>query len=102
MYDQIKKYIEKNVSARERRNKNKFIAWFLFNKYKLQDNKLDQDTLEELIVMASDCDRYWRKVLQECPDLRGKDYMDKVVIAQEKQIELGYEPGYYKNKLHDK
>jgi len=96
MYEEIKKYLEKSPNARERKNKNKFIAWLLFNKYNLKQEVMTQDLLEEIILKASDYDRFWRMNLRDNPSLRGKDYEDKVKVEQQKMMELGYESGYYK------
>ena len=66
-YKEIKKYIEKSKSARERKNKNKFIAWLIFNKFHLKTETMTEELLEDIIVKASDYDRHWRKVLEENP-----------------------------------
>ena len=94
MYEEIKKYLEKSLSARERKNKNKFIAWFLIHKLKLE---ISEELLEDIIVRANNYDRTWRKILQDNEHLRGKDYNDLIKLEQEKQIELGYEPNYREN-----
>ena len=94
MYEEIKKYLEKSLSARERKNKNKFIAWFLIHKLILE---ISEELLEDIIVRANNYDRTWRKILQDNEHLRGKDYNDLVKLEQEKQIELGYEPNYREN-----
>lgn len=92
IYDEIKGCLERSARARERKNKNKFLAWFLEKKYMVSLG-LNQDQLANLIVDAGSYDRAWRKILQENPELRGKDYDDKEVLEQEKQLELGYMPG---------
>jgi len=97
MYEEIKKYLEKSKSARERKNKNKFLAWFIYNKFQLWTEPITQEKLEDIIVKASDYDRFWRKVLEENPSLRGSDYGDKQKVEQEKQIQFGYEPNYREN-----
>ncbi len=93
MYEEIKKHLKENIKVRERRNKNLFIAWLLSKKYG-DNNVIPFTKIEDLIVDAASYDRAWRKVLQDCPHLRGSDYVEKEVLEQEKQIQLGYEPGY--------
>lgn len=43
----------------------------------------------------SSLDRSWRQILQQRPELRGEDYDKKEVLSQEKQLELGYTPGFH-------
>lgn len=98
MYEEIKRYIEKSKSARERKNKNKFLAWLIYNKFQLWQEPITEEKLEDIIIKASDYDRHWSKVLEENPELRGSDYGDKQKVEQARQIESGYESGHYQNK----
>lgn len=88
----MKDHLEKSPKARERKNKNRFIAWLLDKKYDAQMG-LSVTQLEQLIVDASSYDRAWRQVEQYEEHLRGTDYNDKTHLEQEKEIELGYQPG---------
>ena len=38
----------------------------------------------------ANADRYWRQVQQENPELRGKDWLKRQGMAEDKQKELGY------------
>jgi hypothetical protein len=86
----IKEQLEKLPTARERKNKNRFIAWLLWKKYNLSNIPIDKETLEAIIVDTSTYDRAWRQVLEHNPSLRGSDYGEKTLLEQEKQVELGY------------
>lgn len=92
IYEEIKGHLEKNPTARLRRNKNRFLAWLLAGKYNTQFG-LGANKLEDLLVDAASYDRGWRQVLQHEPQLRGADYGDKEVLEQEKELQLGYQPG---------
>jgi hypothetical protein len=74
---------------RERKNKNVGIAKLLVAQFHLE---IDPVIIEKLIVESYSLDRAWRKTLEENPNLRGTDYEDKVILEQETQIALGYEP----------
>lgn len=89
----IEKALEKFPWFRERKDKNLGIAKLIVMKFHpwLAGN---EDKLADLVVLAGSLDRAWRKALQDNPSLRGKDYDDKVVLEQEKQLDLGYTPGY--------
>lgn len=89
IYDEIKGHLETITRARERKNKNSFIAWLLWNKYNV-DRGIDKSGLKNLIIDASTYDRAWRQVLQKNPNLRGSDYEEKETLEENKQTELGY------------
>lgn len=90
VYKDIKHDLEFYPHLRERKNKNRYIAVKLEKKYK---TGITLETLIRIAVEASTLDRGWRYILQNNPRLRGKDYGDKSVLSQEKQIELGYSAG---------
>ncbi len=92
LYDTIKAHLEKYPNARERKNKNRFIAWLLWSGLKGQ--VVTKEMLEQFVVDASSYDRAWRQVLQLEPHLRGSDYGEKRELEEAKQLELGYEPGH--------
>lgn len=98
IYDTIKGHLEKRPLARERKKKNQFIAFLLNKKYESEmQTGITIDILERLIVDAGSYDRAWRQVLQHEPTLRGTDYDDKTMLEQEKELELGYQPGIKKD-----
>ena len=87
--EKLTKYLELKPEARERKNKDKYLLEILTKKY--------PDVAKNLIEIVHEytlLDRYWRKILEEREELRGKDYNDKVALEQEKILELGYEVGY--------
>lgn len=94
-YDEIKGLLEKMPRARERSNKNRFLATLLHRKY---ESRLQTDSsvniVENIIVAAASYDRVWRQVLQHEPNLRGSDYDKKQELEELKQLDLGYVPGH--------
>lgn len=94
MRNELTNYLEVQPLARERKNKARAIGNVLIQKYNLDISK---DFMMEIVADAVNADRMWRKILEERPDLRGKDYDDKEVLEQQKQVELGYRPGYFQD-----
>jgi len=97
-------YLEKVPEARERRFKDKHIIQKLKSKFIALGFVSDAE-LVEFVAEYTLYDRYWRKILEERKDLRGKDYDQGVELSQKKQVELGMEPGFdYKgfNKAYQK
>lgn len=91
MKTEIYNYLKSDARFRERSNKNKGIANLLAEKYHIE---IPKDKRDDFISDVLSADRYWRKTLEDEPSLRGKDYMTKEEMAQKKQIELGYMPGF--------
>lgn len=90
----IETYLKQQPLARERANKNRAIGNIIRENYGLEIDKLKmQDIVGEILTL----DRKWRKLLEENPELRGSDYNQKEILSQEKQIQLGYQPNYYKD-----
>ena len=83
--------LENYPSARERRNKWRAIACILKRRYRLE---IPDRIMASLLSDASSLSREWRRLLQENESLRGRDYYEKKVLEQAKQIDLGYEGGY--------
>lgn len=90
-------YLKKEPRARERKNKNRAIGNVLKNKYYNNLMGIEQARMADIVSEVLTLDRQWRKILEENPDLRGTDYKEKVELAQKKQIELGYSPGYHQD-----
>ncbi len=99
IYNEIKLHLEKNPKARERKNKNRFIAWILENKYggRFQTGS-SVSLLTDVISDAFTYDRAWRQVLQLESNLRGSDYEEKKALMKDKEVELGYEHGGLSDK----
>lgn len=87
----MENFIINEIWARERKNKNKAIAFILKDKW-LRNYDIALDRVEALVRDANTLDREWRKVLQDHPHLRGSDYGNKDVLEDKKRVELGYEP----------
>jgi hypothetical protein len=94
MENQVLEYLRSEPRFRERHNKDRGIANLLIEKYHLD---IEKSRLTAVIQDANSMDRYWRKLTAENPDLRGKDYDTKRIVEERKQMDLGYESGYYSN-----
>ena len=97
IYRIVKLALEHDVLSRERKNKNRFVANCLWQKWNLDSRSLNIELLVSLIMDARSYERMWQMVLKDHVHLRGNDYDDKKKIVQNKQIELGYEPGFHEN-----
>lgn len=91
MKNEIISYLKEDPRFRERANKNKGIANLLAEKYHLE---IPKDKRDDFIADVLSADRLWRLALSEDETLRGGDYGDGENLAQKKQIELGYMPGF--------
>ena len=94
IYQRVKTYLEKNLYSRERKNRSLAIVDMLIEKYPF----LLKFPKERLIVLVKDYESYnrlFRKCQSECPELQGEDYSTKKIVEQRKQIELGYESGFF-------
>lgn len=96
MENQVLEYLQNEPKFRERHNKDRGIVNLLQLKYRtLLD--IPKETLVAFIQDANSMDRYWRKLTGEHPEIRGNDYNTKKIVEQRKEIELGYEAGYYQD-----
>lgn len=102
IYEEMVHYLENNPKFRERKYRGTLLcnlalkATGLGTKYS-QGEKL---TTQEMCDFAIKFDSYrhaWGDVTREVKELRGADYDEGERLAQEKQIEMGYSPGYYQN-----
>jgi hypothetical protein len=93
LYDQVKSYLEREPRARERRNKDNGLVNVLIERYPALEN-IDKKILIDFVKDYDSANRYWRLILKEREDLRGKDYKDKEYLSQDFQSNLGYESGY--------
>ncbi len=99
----VEEYLKSEPKFRERKNKDRGVVNLLGRRYGslgvlLKRGEISVDTLVAVIQDAYSMDRAWRQALEHNPDLRGTDYDDKVRLEQEKQLELGYAPGYEADK----
>lgn len=96
--------LKHNENYRERKNKNRCIAEYVFGKYLIDGEvRFRAGVAKDLVKKINSADREWRKILKENPHLRGSDYKEGTKLSQQKQIELGYEVGYHQDiKLKDK
>lgn len=89
----IYSFLQRNVWARERRNKDKAIVLALYERnYGYPKNP---QQLVEFVQDYNSADRYWRLLTSAHPELRGQDYDTKQIVEQRKVLNLGYEPGYH-------
>ncbi len=97
IYDEVKGYLKQYPNARERKNKNRFFAWLLWEGK--EGRIATKELIETFVRRASSYDRAWRQVLQHETDLRGSDYDDKTILEQDKELELGYQPKLSTDKI---
>ena len=94
MNEVILEHLKSYPAFRERKNKNRWLAGIVLKKYGVEITPKLRDQLADFAGDILNGDRYWRLHTNEYPDLRGTDWETKVAVEQEKQIELGYVPGY--------
>lgn len=103
MYETVKLKLQKFPEFRERKNRIKYLCILamrhcgLESKFKAGEGLTSDQDLSEFAIAYTSYDRAWRKVLQKNPDLRGTDFDDKQILEEEKMLELGYSPNYYKD-----
>jgi len=96
----MRKLLKNKPEARERKNKTRAIMHLIKRKYPSMKG-IDPGVFQAAIKDASSLDRAWRKLLEEEPDLRGKDYehaCDKCsfVAKNEKGLHV------HKGRIHKK
>lgn len=90
--EEVKHLLQTNVEARERRNRYRAVWYILHNKYYF--DVIDKNLFMKIAPEMMSINRMFNLVQKQYTTLRGDDYDDGKILAQEKQIELGYEPGY--------
>ena len=95
----VENYLEKQPLFRERANKDMGIVNILMRRhYKLDEairnGVLSKGQVKEIVQEYASMDRAWRQALEHDPNLRGRDYDEKVRLEQEHEIALGYRPGH--------
>ncbi len=90
-------YLKQNPEARERKNKNKVVSKFIWDRHhRLEETEeggfeyIAQHNFSDIVADILTLDRNWRLILKNNKDLRGKDYNEKFHLEVEKQRELGY------------
>lgn len=94
MNELILQYLKDYPEFRERSKKGKWIAGIVLKKYGIPMTPELKDKLQDLFTDITNADRYWRLHTNEYEELRGSDYGTKIIVEQEKQLELGYTPGF--------
>lgn len=105
IYNICKAKLENFPNFRERRFRGKYLAKLTLREMGIEDryeSKTDGGKLsyEELITFASKYDSFrheYDRVQKDYPELRGEDYADGKILAQEKMLEFGYEPNHHEN-----
>src|SRR4051812_20357002 len=97
--ESVEDYLENELRFRERKNKDKGVVILLARRYQvlaqlLKREEIGMETVTAIIQDAYSMDRAWRQALQHDPNLRGSDYEEKEALEAEKQIALGYLPGF--------
>lgn len=94
MYERIKNYLLGEPRARERTLHQRGMVNLLLESYPEMKSISKEKLVDFCHDFESHC-RIWRKVLEENPELRGKDYDTKERVEQEYMLNLGYQPGYH-------
>jgi hypothetical protein len=86
--------LERNPLSRERRNKNRTISYLIRQNYQSLKN-IDKGVIEKVVHDILAFDRYWRLIIADRDDLKGRDYngkgfKEKEQLEQEAQINYGY------------
>jgi len=102
IYNKIKQKLENFPDFRERRFRRNRLATLALRDLEYEQKFIDGIplTLEQLAEFASKYDSYrheYDAVQKDYPNLQGSDYADGKILAQEKQIEFGYEANYHQD-----
>lgn len=101
MQNEVLQKLKNHESFRERRFRSKYLSILALRNLNLEAKYKDKTlTLEELAEFATtygSYERVWRKCLQENKDLRGTDWEDGKVLAEETMLKLNYETDYFNN-----
>lgn len=98
IYQKVKAKLEQHESFRERRKRATGLMILTLRDLGLEGKK--EFTIENLIEISKKYDSYRHEfdaVQKDYPNLRGQDYQDGKALAQAKQIEFGYTPGFYQD-----
>ena len=96
IYDEVQQMLEESQTPRERRFRVRGLRELVLRKLGLEGVMFfPMDKLDDFAVLYGSYDRAWRLVMSDREDLRGSDYSRKDVLEQEKELELGYAPGFH-------
>lgn len=101
----VRNYLKNELRFRERKNKYKGLVNLLIIDHPFLASIIEhygndargKERAIDLFIEFMTMNRWWNKLLRDNEELRGKDYNDKKILEQEKQIELGYTSGYYQD-----
>ena len=98
IYSLIKKKLEADWRFRERRFREDGLIQLVLEKHN-KSNQLFVDTnfLKDFVKDYMSYEREWRAVTSECKELRGNDWSDGKVLADQEKIRRGYESGYHES-----
>jgi hypothetical protein len=93
----IKSKLENFPDFRERRFRGKFLVILALRETGLEvrhkDNQIiSHDELSDFAIKYDSLRHAWGEVTRDNIELRGKDWADGKNLAQEKQLEYGYQP----------
>lgn len=99
IYDVVKKCLEDNPSARERRFRDRYLTMLILKKHGYEGySVIPANEQVEICRDYVSYERTWRDVLQKESHLRGQDHSDGKILAQKFQLEdLKLEVGYHKD-----
>lgn len=69
----------------------------LETRFEVGEQQLTLKEMSDFAIKYATFERAWRQVLQqeENKHLRGSDYSQGEILAQERELSLGYEPNYH-------
>lgn len=99
LLEEVQKKLEDFPEFRERKLRGQFLAKLALRACGLETGYKNGEvlSLQDLSDYAVKYDSYrhaWGDITRDVPNLRGTDYAEGEILAQAKQLELGYTPGY--------
>lgn len=91
---QVKQWLQEFPAMRERREKDRYLFALVLKHHGIPLTPELKAKAHDIMGDLLSADRQWRKVLEENPELRAKDYEDGERLSQEWQLQNGYEVGY--------
>lgn len=91
----VKQWLQEFPAMRERREKDRYLFALVLKHHGIPLTPELKAKAHDIMGDLLSADRQWRKVLEEHPELRAKDYDDGERLSQEYQIAIGYEPNYF-------